>query len=421
MGFKKGYVLFFFVILVLLLFTGCSSEKTGSNNTSNGQKAEKLAQGVTKNEILVGFSGPQSGPLAVYDILRKGMDTYFQYINENGGVNGRKIKLIAYDDQYQPTKAVQNAKKLVEIDKVFALLGNVGSTNNLATKNYYVEKGIPVIMPCAALKEFVNPPIKNWMGACNMNYEVEAQIMLDYAVKELGAKKIAIAYQNDDYGKAPYNKIKDIIKDYPEVEIVAEVNYLPADTDFTSQAQKLEQANPDTIFNFGVMSPIVNLKKAMYKIGFDEPNYIVPSVSGADTRTFELAGNDVWEGTYSGSIYVSSDDVNNEKAKLLQERFKISYPNESVTTVVESGWSIAQVFVEALRVTGDNLTWENFLKSFYTFDKWKGSKYIGISFSEKNHYGVTSMYMTVAKDGKLQQISDILSYEPETGKISVSK
>ncbi|MGG1675024.1 ABC transporter substrate-binding protein [Neobacillus sp. NRS-1170] len=421
MEFKKGYVLLVSVIMAVLLLAACSSKTTNTSSKSKGNITEKLAQGVTKNEILVGLSAPQTGPLAVYDTRRKGMDAYFQYINEKGGVNGRKIKLIAYDDQYQPTKAVQNAKKLVEVDKVFAVLGNVGSTNNLATKNYYVAKGIPVVMPGSSLKEFVDPPIKNWMGGSSMNYEVEAQIMFDYAVNELGAKKIAIAYQNDDFGKAPYNKVKEIIKNYPGVEIVAEVSFLPADTDFTSQAQKLQQAKPDTIFNFGVISPAVNLKKAMYKIGFDKPNYIVSTAGGADTRAFQLAGRDVWERTYSGNIFVSLDDVNNEKVKLLNETFKKYYPDEPVTNIVASGWALSEVFVEALRKTEDNLTWDHFLKSFYTFDNWDGSMYAGISFSEKNHFGVTRMYMIQAKAGKLQQISNYISYEPETGKIIISK
>lgn len=417
---KKGFTLFTAFMMVLLL-AACNGEKTSSNNTTGGKDSNELAQGVTKNEILVGHSAPQTGPVAVYDTFRKGMDTYFQYINENGGVNGRKIKLIAYDDQYQPTKASQNAKKLVEEDKVFAVIGNQGSAANLAAKDYYINKGVPVILPGTGLKGFVDPPVKNWMGATMMNYEVEAQIMLNYAVNELGAKKIAIAYQNDDFGKAPYNKIKEMIKTYPGVELVAEVTYLPADTEFSAQAQKLQQAKPDTIFNFGVMSPVVNLKKAMYKIGLDKANYIVSSIAGGDTHAFQLAGGDVWEGTYSGGILISLDDENNEKIKLFKERFKKSYPNEQATNFVESGWSAAQVFVEALKRTGDNLTWDNFLKSFNTFDNWDGSMYAGVSFSEKNHYGITKMYMTKANNGKIQQISDSIEFDPETGKISLPK
>ncbi|MBU8916795.1 ABC transporter substrate-binding protein [Bacillus sp. FJAT-29953] len=417
---KKGFTLFIAFMMVFLL-AACNGEKTSSNNTTGGKDSNELAQGVTKNEILVGHSAPQTGPVAVYDTFRKGMDTYFQYINENGGVNGRKIKLIAYDDQYQPTKASQNAKKLVEEDKVFAVIGNQGSAANLAAKDYYINKGIPVILPGTGLKGFVDPPVKNWMGATMMNYEVEAQIMLNYAVNELGAKKIAIAYQNDDFGKAPYNKIKEIIKTYPGVELVAEVTYLPADTEFSAQAQKLQQAKPDTIFNFGVMSPVVNLKKAMYKIGLDKTNYIVSSIAGGDTHAFQLAGGDVWERTYSGGILISLDDENNEKIKLFKERFKKSYPNEQATNFVESGWSAAQVFVEALKRSGDNLTWDNFLKSFNTFDNWDGSMYAGVSFSENNHYGITKMYMTKAENGKIVQISDSIEFEPETGKISLPK
>ncbi len=418
---NKGLPAFLSGLVIIFLLAACSGEKTSSTNTSGGNNQVKLSQGVTKDEILIGHSAPQTGPVAMYDAFRKGMDTYFQYVNENGGVNGRKIKLIAYDDQYQPTKAAQNAKKLVEQDKVFAVLGNMCSACLLATKDYYTSKGIPIMMIGSGLKTFVDPAIKNWYGSTMMNYEVEPQIMLNYAVNKLGAKKIAIAYQNDDFGKAPYNKLKEIIKDYPGVEIVAEVNYLPADTEFTSQAKKLAEAKPDTVFNYGTMGPVVNLKKAMYKVGLDKPNYIVSSISGGDPKAFDLAGGNVWEGTYSGGVLLSFDDANNEKVKLFLDRFKKSYPKETALSIAENGWGSAQIMVEALKRTGKDLTWDNFLKSLNTFDNWNGSMFEGITFSEKNHYGITKQYVTQAKNGKIEKITDSISFNPETGKITLPK
>lgn len=421
MGNKKRLTAFLSGLAIVFLLAACSGEKTSSTTTSGGKSNEKLSQGVTKDEILIGHSAPQTGPVAIYDAYRKGMDTYFQYVNENGGVNGRKIKLVAYDDQYQPTKAAQNAKKLVEQDKVFAVVGNMCSACLLATKDYYSNKGIPIIMIGSGLKAFVDPPINNWYGSQMMNYEVESQIMLDYAVKKLGAKRIAIAYQNDDFGKAPYNKLKEIIKDYPGVEIVAEVNYLPADTEFSSQAKKLSEAKPDTVFNYGTMGPVVNLKKAMYKIGLDKPNYIVSSVAGSDEKAFELAGAKVWEGTYSSGVTLSTDDVNNSKVKLFLEKFKKAYPNETALGAAEKGWGSAQILAEALKRTGKDLTWDNFFKALNTFNNWDGSVYEGITFSAKNHYGITKMFATRAQHGKIEKITDSILLDPETGKITMPK
>ena len=160
-----------------------ASTTTGEGEGSGGSTAA-VAQGVTDSEIKVGWFGPQTGNVAIYDLVRKGIDSYFKYVNENGGVEGRELKLIAYDDQYQPAKGVQLSKRLVEEDKVFAIIGAQGSPSNAAAKDFLVESGVPVLMPGTGLKEFVEPTIKNWMGTAMMQYSVEASILLDYAVNE---------------------------------------------------------------------------------------------------------------------------------------------------------------------------------------------------------------------------------------------
>jgi branched-chain amino acid transport system substrate-binding protein len=422
---KKRIMLVLIGFLVATLLAACGGEKTNSdskttnNKDSSSKKEVKLSQGVTDKEILIGLSAPQTGPLAAYDTFRKGMDSYFKYVNENGGVHGRQLKLIAYDDQYQPAKAVPFAKRLAEDDKVFLVAGNMGTAALQAAKDVFINNGVPMLMSGSGVSSFVDPPVKSWFGSSMINYEVEAKVMLDYAVNELGAKKIAAAYQNDDFGKTPLNAIKEAIKKYPGVELVNEVSYLPADTEFSSQAQKLEQSKPDTIFFLGLMSPAVNLKKALYKIGYDDMNYIVGSVAGGDTRAFELAGGDVWDGTYTGGVMVSLDDDQNEKIKLFKERLKKEYPNDPVTGFAQSGWSVAQVVVEALQRTDGELNWDKFYEALYTFKHWDGSMYRSISFSKNNHYGIDKMYMTRAENGKMKQVTDLISFDAETGKITL--
>ncbi|WP_077213278.1 ABC transporter substrate-binding protein [Bacillus dakarensis] len=414
MSFKNKYFKWIAGLLMVFLLAACNSDQSSSSSSSNqstegGSKAQSengAQQGVTDDEIKVGLSAPQTGPLAVYDAFRKGMDSYFKYVNENGGVHGRELKLIAYDDQYQPAKAVPFARRLAEDDKVFLVAGNMGTAALQATRDIFIDNGVPMLMSGSGISDFIKPPVKGWYGSSMINYEVEAQIMLDYAINNLGAKKIAVAYQNDDFGKTPLNALKEALKKYPDVELVAEVTYLPQDTEFSSQAQKIDQANPDTLFNFGVMAPAVNLKKALYKIGRDDLNYIVCSVAGGDTNAFELAGEGVWDGTYSGGVMASIDDDSNEKIKLFKERFKKEYGSDPITGFAQSGWAVAQVVVEALDRTGEDLTWDKFNEAIYTFDNWEDSMYTSISFSENNHYGITKMFMTKAEDGKLVQVTD---------------
>jgi branched-chain amino acid transport system substrate-binding protein len=415
MVFKTKFFILLFGLILVLVLSACNSESSsaGEKGSSGGN-----AQGVTDNEILIGHIAPQTGPVAIYDVVRKGIESHFKYVNENGGVNGRKLKLIAYDDQYQPAKTVQLAKRLVEEDEVFAMLANVCTPCNTAIKDYVVKTGVPMVMVGSGAKTFVNPPIRNYMGQDVMNYRIESQIFMNYAVNELGAEKIAIAYQNDDYGKEGLEELQKAIKSYPDAEIVSEVPFLATDTEFSSQAQKLEKANPDVIINIASPAPAANLKKAMHKIGLDDPKYIVSSVGANDNKLFELAGKEIWEGTYSGATYPMPEIVpDDEDMKLFVERFSKDYPNNSTEGLSQIGWAAASVLTEALKRSGDKLTWDHFLDTFYTFDNWDGSIYAGVTFSKDNHYGLASMFMTQAKDGKIVPITDPITFNPSTEEV----
>lgn len=426
---KQKLILIFLSLFSILVISACSSNTNSSNNASNSSKGNRdssknspYSQGVTNKEILVGTLGPQTGPVAIYDLVRKGIDSYFKYVNENGGVNGRTLKLVAYDDQYQPAKTVKQAKRLVEEDRVFATLGNICTPCNTAAQDYYVKQGIPMVMIGTGAHQFVDPPVKNYMGSAFMNYKVEAKIFLDYAVKKLGAKKIALAYQNDDFGKEGYEAVKKIIGNYPGVEIVTEVNFQSSDVELSSQAQKIEEANPDVVLNFSVPNPAANLKKAMHKIGLKDVPYIVSSVGANDNNLFNLAGADVWEGTISSATFPMPDQAqDNEDMKLYVERFRKDYPNDPVAGFGQIGWAAGQVFVEAIKRTGDDLTWDNFLKTFNTFDNWQGSMYEGVSLSDENHYGLLSSIMTEAKNGAIVPISKTITFDPKTGEIKYSE
>ncbi|WP_077212451.1 ABC transporter substrate-binding protein [Bacillus dakarensis] len=421
MKFKTSFLAL--LVSFSMILAACSGEKSNSDSSSeSSNNSSGLAQGVTDDQILIGHIGPQTGPVAIYDLIRKGIESYFNYVNENGGVNGRQLKLVAYDDQYQPAKTVQLVKRLVEEDEVFAMTANVGTATSLAVKDYIDEKGIPVIFGGSGAKVFVDPPLPNQLGTDMLNYGVEAKVFLDFAVNKLGAKKIALAYQNDDFGKEGYGVLKEAIKNYPDVELVEEVNFLSSDTEFSSQAQKLKEAKPDTILNMATPAPAANLKKAMHKIGLVDVNYIVSSVGANDNNLFNLAGKDVWEGTYSGATYPMPEAApDNEKIQLYVERFSKDFPNDPVGGVSQLGWGSAQVLVEGIKRAGDDLTWENFLKTFYTFDNWDGSIHAGVTFSEDNHYGLTSMFMTQAKDGIITPLDPQISFNPTNGEISYSE
>jgi len=379
--------------------------------------AEELAQGITDNEILVGHLGPQTGPVATYDKIRMGIESYFKYINENGGVHDRQLRLVAYDDQYQPGRTVQLTKRLVEEDQVFAMLANVCTPCNVATRARNERSGIPMIMTSSGSRQFVDPPIPNYMGSSVANYEFEARVLTDYAVNQLDAKRIAIAYQNDDYGSPLAEAAAEALKQFDDVELVQEVNFQSSDSDLSTQAQRVRQSNPDAIITFSVPAPAAQFKKALHNVGVTEPHFLVSSVGGDSETLFNLAGEDVWNGTISSAVIPKPDQGSDESIDRYVERFSADFPDEPVSDWGQTGWATAEVFVEALKRT-DSLTWDSFLDTFYTFNNWQGSMYAGVTFSEDNHYGLTSMFITEARDGKIIPTSEPITFDPASGEIT---
>ncbi len=379
--------------------------------------AAEAVPGVTDTEIRIGNLGPQTGPAGIYDDVRKGIQAYFDYTNDQGGVHGRKLIMIAYDDQYQPAKTVRLTRRLVEQDRVFAMVGNIGSASISAVKNYLIKHNVPMVMICSAASEFFDPPISNFMGSCTPSYALQGKLILDYAVTQLGSKRIAIAYQNDDYGTPISKAISNAIKNYPGVEIVAKVNFQSADTDLSAQAQKLQQAKPDAILVPAIMAPSTHLKKALYRIGVNSANtaYITTQEVGHNPKLFELAGKGVWEGTYTPAS-LAVNDSGSDEMKLFAAQLKKSFPKvPSASSTSQTGWAIGQVFVEALKRT-KVLTRDNFLNSFYGFDNWTGSLYSGVTFTPDNHRGISALFMSRAKDGGFIPVSGLFSLESETGK-----
>lgn len=379
--------------------------------------ASSLGQGITENEILIGHLGPQTGPVATYDKIRMGIQSYFNYVNENGGVHGRQLRLIAYDDQYQPSRTVQLTRRLVEQDKVFAMLSNVCTPCNAASRPYVERVGIPMVMSSTGASQFVDPPIRNYIGSSIANYVFEARVLATYAVDQLDAKRIAIAFQNDDYGSPLAAAAKATLDAMNGVEVVGSFNFQASDADLSTQAQRIRQSNPDAVLVFSVPAPAAQLKRALRNIGVTEPHYIVSSVGGDSETLFDMAGQETWQGTISSAVLVKPGVVQNEAIDRYVEQFGKDYPRENVADWGQTGWAAAEVLVEALRRT-ENLNWDDFLATFYTFDNWTGGMYAGVTFAEGNHYGLTSMFMTEARDGKIVPTSKPIVFDPVSGEIT---
>jgi branched-chain amino acid transport system substrate-binding protein len=398
------------ILSVIFIFGLAACNNAGSTPTNSSGK--KVAQGVTDTEILVGHFGPQTGFAANYDTIRQGIQAYFNFVNEKGGVNGRKLKLIAYDNEYQPSKTVPVATKLVQEDKVFAIVGTPCTPCHQAAESLFSE--IPMVGPSpASTSAFTEPIRKNWFGA-QTNYGLEARFFVDYAVNKLKAKKIGIIYENDDYGKEGLKGAKSQIESIGGVQIVAEVPYNVQDIDFSSHAQQLKQAKPDVIIMTGVQKPAAAFRTQMDKIGATNIPLMVTYAIGQDPKVmYDLAGKS-WEGVYSTLALPTTDEIDNPKIKEFMNQFTKDFPNSKASGSAQAGWAAAQILVEGIKRAGDNLTWDNFIAQMETIKDWKGSLYYDVYYTPDTRYGQTTMYLTQAKDGKLVKIGDPVKYDPAT-------
>lgn len=410
----------FAIFMLFILLAACSSNEAGNTNSgeqkdsSSGDKVS--SQGVTDSEILIGHIGPQTGPVAEYDKVRKGIQAYFNYVNDNGGVNGRTLKLVPYDDQYQPAQTVQAAKRLINTDKVFAIHIPIGTANISAALSDIQSSGIPVTALSTGADKFVNPPIKNIFGG-QFNYPIEAKIFLDYVATQMGAKNIAIASQNDDFGKQGLEAIRDNVGNYEGLKIIKEVTFLATDKEFSSQAQQLKQANPDVIIMISTPAPAASLRKEMHKINATNIPYIVSATGGMDKNQFNLAGEEVWEGSISAHVIENHEISTHPENEKYIEYVTKEYGEENLGSLSQYAWAQSQVLVEALKRSGDDLTWDNFIAQMESFDKWDGSFYPSITYTPEHRYGTTSIFLVQAKDGDLEPITGYIHYNVETGEI----
>lgn len=413
MKLSKKLIFTIWSLLLLIALVACGGNKTSID--SDKKSNSEIAQGVADDEIIVGQIGPQTGPVAIYDSFRKGIQAHFDYVNENGGVNGRKLKLIAYDDQYQPSQTIQGVKKLVDEDKVFSLLMPIGTAPISAAAPFLIESGIPVVGVGSGADMFVNPPIQNFFITV-FNASIEAKMLTNYAYEKLNAKKIAVVFQNDELGKQPLEVVREAIKDYEGLEISAEIPFLPTDTDFSSHMQKILNSDPDTIIMFGTPAPAANLRKEMNKINATDIPFLVSQNGGADESMFEIAGKEIWEGTISASpLPLESSDI--PGYDIYAERIIKDFGKDEIGAMTMTGWSNAQIFVEALKRAGDDLTWENFISQLETFENWDGSFFPSVTYTSEHRYGITTLFVFEAKDGKRSLLHKV-HYDPETEEIT---
>ncbi|MBN1849497.1 MAG: ABC transporter substrate-binding protein [Deltaproteobacteria bacterium] len=340
-------------------------------------------QGVTDTEIHIGQWSPQTGPAAPWGAVARGTDAYFKMINAEGGIHGRKIIHHYFDDGYNPAKTVAGVKQLQEDVGMFGWVSGVGTACGLAVKDYLMGRKIPWVGPSSGSSHWVDPPQKYLFNDYPL-YSGDAQILVKVAAEKLGLKRIAITYQNDDYGKLGLaGARKQAAKE--GLSLVAEIPMNVADTDMAPFVMELKKANADSVLMFigvGQVARLIGTGKAMK---FD-PRWMTTTTC-ADAPLMIAITKGLFAGTIVANFGLfepqvvgigNTEDVNNPSHPVVKKYYedafkKFAAKEERWGLTFVAGMAYAEPMLEGLKRAGRDLTREKFVAAMETIKDFKGS------------------------------------------------
>jgi branched-chain amino acid transport system substrate-binding protein len=365
-----------------------------------------VVPGITGNQILIGSFSVQTGPYAVVGVpFSQGMQSYFDMVNDAGGVNGRKINLEVVDDQFNPANTVTVVKKFVTEDKVFAVVGGVGSPGCVAVVDYLNDQKVPFIYQASGLSS-LSIPAKKYVFAVQPNYINEGQIIARYAGSTLGLKNIAVLYSNDQAGNEWLAGTKQGASKFGST-IVLESPFPATETDFTPYLLKVQASNADAliIYTSSVATAGLAVKTAK-SLGLTQKiflSYVAAGLAGT-------IGAAAAEGVYIPG-WVDFSDLRNPDVVKFFSVWNKYYPNgnQALFSYAVAGWVAAEVFTEAVRRSGPYPTRDSLVWALETFDGWSGVMAKDISYGPTAHSGKYSMFFFQVQKGLLPKVSDWIS------------
>jgi branched-chain amino acid transport system substrate-binding protein len=326
---------------------------------------KKYDQGVSDKEILVGHINPYSGPASAYGTIGRSIAAYFKKVNEEGGVNGRQINMISYDDGYSPPKTVEMARKLVEQDKVLLIFQSLGTPPNTAIHKYMNAKKVPQLFVATGATKWNDPKRFPWTMGWQPNYQTEARIYAQHILKEKPNAKIAVLFQNDDYGKDYLQGFKAGLGAKAKTMIVKEASYEVTDPTVDSQMAQLQASGADTFFNITTPKFAAQAIRKAWDSGW-KPLHYLNNVSASIGSTLKPAGLDKSVGLVTTQYLKDQNDKAwaNDPAVVEWTAFMKKYYPEGNLAASENfyGWNVAQTLVQVLKQCGNDLTRANVMK-----------------------------------------------------------
>lgn len=367
--------------------------------TSTAGAQQKVA-GVTDTEVVVGWTTPLSGPAALWGVTGLGGAAWASHVNAQGGIHGRKIKVILKDDAYNPTRAMANLEEMK--GNVFAICGLLGTAVLNAAKDYFPDNKIPLITAYGDVRIWAKQPKEKlrYVFIAYPDYEDEAEYVTHYALKSLSSKKIALFYQNDDYGKMAMSGVKKAMNAMPgKAKLVASVPYEVTERALSTHALKMKESAADTAIMYPTMTHGALILKEMAKIDY-RPKALTTFTLG-DPVMYKIAEG-VWEGTYVAFPGNSGIPGSEPLSDMIADILKRYDPKlEGKEYLALFGAASMMHLVEGLKHAGRNLTPESMVKGMEMIKDWKAEG-IGapVTYGPDRRHGNNASRMGVARGGK---------------------
>jgi ABC-type branched-subunit amino acid transport system substrate-binding protein len=387
----------------------------GSGSAALAQK--KYDTGASDTEIKIGNIMPYSGPASAYGVQGKTEAAYFKMINDAGGINGRKINFISYDDGYSPPKTVEQARKLVESDEVLFIFNSLGTPPNSAIHKYMNAKKVPQLFVATGATKWNDPKDFPWTMGWQPGYQSEARIYAKYILREKPNAKIGVLYQNDDYGKDYLKGLKDGLGDKAASMIVAEESFETSEPTIDNHIVKLKATGADIFIDIATPKFAAQAIKKAAEIDW-KALHILNNVSASVGSVIKPAGYENAQGIISAAYLKDVTDPqwdNDPGMKQFLGFLAKDFPEANkIDGSVIVGYAVAQTMVQVLKQCGDDLTRENImkqaanLKSFRTEVLLPG---IAINTSPTHFAPISQLQLMMFKGERWVLFGDIISGE----------
>ena len=376
---------------------------------------KKYDPGATDTEIKIGNIMPYSGPASSYGLIGKTEEAYFRMINDQGGINGRKIKFVTYDDGYQAPKAVEQARKLVESDEVLLLFNTLGTASNSAIQKYLNTNKIPQLFVATGATKWNEPKQFPWTMGWQPSYQSEAHIYAKWLLKEKPNAKVAILYQNDDFGKDYLKGTKDGLGAKASSMIIMEESYEFSEPTIDSHIVKIKAANPDVLLVYTTPKYGAQTIKKTAELGW-KPLQIVTNVSASIGSVMKPAGFENAQGVLSASYIKDGldaawkDDPGMKKWNEFIDKYMPGVDKSDGNLVY--GYGVSQTLVKVLQMCGDNLTRANVMKQAESLKDFETDIFlpgVKINTSPTNFAPIRQQQMILFKGEKWELDGDVIT------------